>query len=250
MELTIPESVQTIKGDAFNGFFGNGKKVILQSVTPIGLSQSIGLDRAFVYVPKGSADAYRKASIWSESLIVEIDADPVNVALEAAGSLGAKLEELNLPAYGVSDLTISGPMNAEDFKVIRQMSVLRKIDLSGATLEDNQLPEQAFQPTGEYGSSALEEVILPNTVKAIGDEAFQHLSMLRTVNMPEDLENIGRYAFAYTPISSIDFSNTSLNSIGYDAFGGCPITGDLLFPLLCERLDRALFLPLRFLQSN
>ena len=63
-ELTIPESVQTIKGNAFGGFMGNGSKVIMQSATPIGLSQSVGLQDAFVHVPKGSADAYRKASIW------------------------------------------------------------------------------------------------------------------------------------------------------------------------------------------
>ena len=86
-ELTIPESVQTIKGNAFRGnseydhesFSRNGAKVIMQSATPIGLSQSIGLKNAFVYVPKGSAEAYRKASVWSESKIVEIDADPVAV---------------------------------------------------------------------------------------------------------------------------------------------------------------------------
>lgn len=240
-ELTIPESVQTIKGNAFTGFMGNRSKVIMQSATPIGLSRSVGLQDALVYVPKGSADAYRKASIWSESRIVEIDADPVVITLEKAGTLRTKLEELNLPTYGVSDLTISGPMDTEDFNVIREMSVLRKIDLSGATLKDNILPESAFQPTGGYGASALEEVILPNAVKVIGNGAFSGLSALRTVNMPEDLERIGSYAFANTAITFVDFSHTSLANIDYEAFLGCSITGVLLFPATLSYIDSRAF---------
>lgn len=240
-ELTIPESVQTIKGNTFSGFMGNRMKVIMQSATPIGLSQSIGLQDAFVYVPKGSANAYRKASIWNESRIMEIDADPVTVTLVEAGTLGAKLEELNLPAYAVSDLTISGSINETDFDVIRQMLVLRKIDLSGATLKDNILPESAFQPTGGYGTSVLEEVILPNKVKVIGYGIFSGLSVLRTVNMPEALEQIGNSAFVNTAITSVDFSNTSLSEIGYEAFLGCLITGDLLFPASLRTIGAGAF---------
>ncbi len=246
MELTIPESVQTIKGNAFSGFMGNGAKVIMQSATPIGLSQSVGLQDALVYVPKGSADAYRKASIWSESRIVEIDADPVVITLEKAGTLRTKLEELNLPTYGVSDLTISGPMGTEDFNVIREMSVLRKIDLSKATFDNNILPEDAFQPIGEYAISILEEVILPNTVKEIGYGAFQNLSTLRMVNMPKDLEQIGGSAFAYTAITSVDFSNTSLRNIRDGAFNGCLLSGSLLFPATLQSVGCGAFMSATF----
>ena len=121
MELTIPESVLTIKGEAFyNGSFsGRGAKVIMKAEKPIGLSQSIGLENALVYVPKGFAKAYREAAFWKESKIVEIDADPVVVTLDAAGSLGAKLTELNIPLATILDLRIIGPMNASDFEVIK-----------------------------------------------------------------------------------------------------------------------------------
>ena len=93
----------------------------MKAEKPIGLSQSIGLENALVYVPKGFAKAYREAAFWKESKIVEIDADPVVVTLEAAGSLGAKLTELNIPLATILELRITGPMNASDFEVIKQI---------------------------------------------------------------------------------------------------------------------------------
>lgn len=192
MELTIPESVLTIKGEAFyNGSFsGRGAKVIMKAEKPIGLSQSIGLENALVYVPKGFAKAYREAAFWKESKIVEIDADPVVVTLDAAGSLGAKLTELNIPLATILDLRIIGPMNASDFEVIKQIELLQKADLSKATMEEDRLPNYAFG-----GLRYLEDVILPNTIKEIGNSAFSGLSALRKVNMPEFVERIGESAF-------------------------------------------------------
>lgn len=179
----------------------------MEAKNPIGLPKPIGLDGKFVYVPKGSAVAYRQAAIWKEGKIVEFDADPITVTLDVVGTLGDKLEELGLSERTLQNLVIEGQIKESDFIVIRRMSVLQKIDLSGATLENNLLPGSAFQLSGEYDTSILEEVVLPNTVKEIGYNAFGNISTLRSVNMPKDLERIESWAF-----------------------DGCPITGDLLFP--------------------
>ena len=120
------------------------------------------------------------------SKIVEIDADPVVVTLDAAGSLGAKLTELNIPLATILELRIIGPMNASDFEVIKQIELLQKADLNKATMEEDRLPNFAFGgdrynvPKLYY----LGEVILPNIIKEIGSYAFSNLSALRKVNMP------------------------------------------------------------------
>ena len=230
-ELTIPESVQTIKGNAFRGnseydhesFSRNGAKVIMQSATPIGLSQSIGLKNAFVYVPKGSAEAYRKASVWSESKIVEIDADPVAVVLEAAGTLGTKLAEQNIPVATILELNINGPMNASDFEIIKQMELLQKVDLSSTVMEDNILPGGAFYQDRNGNIitlSYLEEVVLPNTIKEIGWAAFRSLPALKKVNIPESVERIGNSSFSgCSCLQKIDLSSLShLIEISNNAF--------------------------------
>lgn len=238
MELTIPESVLTIKGEAFyNGSFsGRGAKVIMKAEKPIGLSQSIGLENALVYVPKGFAKAYREAAFWKESKIVEIDADPVVVTLEAAGSLGAKLTELNIPLATILELRITGPMNASDFEVIKQIELLQKADLSKATMEEDRLPDSAFG-----GLRYLEEVILPNTIKEIGNSAFSGLSALRKVNMPEFVERIGESAFSdcYS-LQKIDLSLLShLKAIGYSTFSSAKVSSIKLKSTEMVRLDGA-----------
>ena len=237
MELTIPESVLTIKREAFyNGSFsGRGAKVIMKAEKPIGLSQSIGLENALVYVPKGFAKAYREAAFWKESKIVEIDADPVVVTLDAAGSLGAKLTELNIPLATILELRITGPMNASDFEVIKQIELLQKADLSKATMEEDRLPDSAFG-----GLRYLEEVILPNTIKEIGNSAFSGLSALRKVNMPEFVERIGESAFSdcYS-LQKIDLSLLShLKAIGYSTFSSSScVPVSLKLPDGLERID-------------
>ena len=237
MELTIPESVLTIKGEAFyNGSFsGRGAKVIMKAEKPIGLSQSIGLENALVYVPKGFAKAYREAAFWKESKIVEIDADPVVVTLDAAGSLGAKLTELNIPLATILELRIIGPMNASDFEVIKQIELLQKADLSKATMEEDRLPNYAFG-----GLRYLEDVILPNTIKEIGNSAFSGLSALRKVNMPEFVERIGESAFSdCSSLQKIDLSLLShLKAVGYSTFSSSScVPVSLKLPDGLERID-------------
>lgn len=272
-ELTIPESVLTIKEHTFyDGSFPEGKraKVILKAEKPIGLSQSIGLENALVCVPKGSANAYREAAIWCDSKIMEIDADPVIVTLEAAGTLETTLIELNTPLASIQELCITGPMDKSDFAIIQQMELLQKVDLSKATLEDNILPNDAFyqDPYREdiIRLSYLEEVVLPNSIKEIGSAAFYSLSALRKVNMPEALERIkdgaffncsslqtidlsslthlkeiGYEAFSNTSITFVDFSNTSLIYIGSYAFNNCAIVGDLIFPATLTDINNNAF---------
>lgn len=292
-QLTIPKSVLTIKGEAFyGGFSSNGARVIMESPTPIGLSQSIGLRGALVYVPKGSAKAYREASIWNDSKIAEIGADPVSITLQEAGTLGVKLEQLNIPLATIQELIINGPMNANDFGAIKQLEILQKVDLSNASLEDDRLPNSAFSTNDFNGTrlTFLSEVILPNNLKIIDNYAFSHLSALQKVNIPNSvetieerafyncinlqkfdlsllsnlryishyafygsscvlaslelpkaLESIGSYAFYNTGVTSVDFSNTSLQYIGFNAFADCPITGDLVFPSTLNSIDSRAF---------
>ena len=239
-ELTIPESVLTIKEHAFyDGSFPEGKraKVILKAEKPIGLSQSIGLENALVCVPKGSANAYREAAIWCDSKIVETDADPVIVTLEEAGTLEAKLTVLDVPLATIQELRITGPMNKSDFIIIQQMELLQKVDLSKATLEDNILPNDAFyqDPYREdiIRLSYLEEVVLPNSIKEIGDQAFSNLSALRKMNLPEAIERIGASAFSNcSSLQKIDLSALPrLKEIAYEAFAFCScVPKSLKFP--------------------
>lgn len=246
-QVTIPANVLSIMGQAFYSNMGNqGLKVIMESPTPIGLSQSIGLNNVLVYVPKGSADAYRNAAFWSESKIMEIGADPTTIALDAAGTLSEKVAGLSTPKNTIAELIIIGPMNAADFEIIKQMEMLEKVDLSGAKLEEDVLPNNAFY-NGNYGSNRLnylKEVVLPNTIKEIGSDAFYRLTSLQKINLPSSIETIGSNAFyECNSLAKVDLSTLiNLKRIGSSAFSGSSmIKTDLKLPNTLEDIEYSVF---------
>ena len=213
-ELIIPTSVLSIQSNAFSGFYGKTVRILAES--PIGLSNDIGLRGALVYVPKGSLAAYKEAAIWKDYTLIETGAEGTTVELTSAGTLASKLTGVDLGT--IQDLKISGPMNASDFEIIKQMTLLTKVNLSGATMEENRLPNDAFR-----NLSYLKEVNLPNSITVIGSEAFYYLTNLETVNLPTSLESIGSNAFDHcTRLQEIDLSSLEhLRSIGGNAFQSC-----------------------------
>jgi hypothetical protein len=58
-------------------------------------------------------------------------------------------------------------------------------------------------PNDIFRSCNLDSVIIPNTVKRIGKNAFHFCWALRTIQLPEGLETIDDYAFYMCPFSGI-----------------------------------------------
>ena len=171
-----------------------------------------------VYVPKGALSAYKAAAIWKDYTLIETGAEGTTVTLETAGSLGAKLTEKGVTPNTIQELTVTGPMNASDFEVIKQMNLLTKVDLNGTIMEENRLPNNAFK-----NLSFLKEVKLPDEITVIGEYAFADLSNLEIVNLPTSLVTISRFAFAgCSNLKEIDLSAlTHLVSIGSSSFRKC-----------------------------
>ena len=67
---------------------------------------------------------------------------------------------------------------------------------------------------------------LPNSLKEIGDYAFSNMPLLKSIHFGNGLTTIGSWAFSNCiRLSDVDFSSaTSLESIGNEAFVGCPIS--------------------------
>ncbi|TWP24322.1 T9SS type A sorting domain-containing protein [Apibacter muscae] len=101
----------------------------------------------------------------------------------------------------ITDLTLTGTLNAADFATIRSMAALQNLNLERANLLDNTLPGNAFF------KKELKEIILPYS-----------------------LERIGNTAFAGAILEELDFSKTpNLVTIGADVFDGLTIkTGNEL----------------------
>lgn len=73
-----------------------------------------------------------------------------------------------------------------------------------------------------FSNSGLTSVILPSSVRKVGDRAFQSCSSLANITLTDGIEEIGEYAFANCKNSSITIPKT-VTTVGDHAFDGTQV---------------------------
>ncbi|MBD5356325.1 MAG: leucine-rich repeat protein [Bacteroides sp.] len=136
-----------------------------------------------------------------------------DITLTQPGTLGTRL----LQALGDKNLQdaelvkITGSINEDDWGIIRQLTGIKAIDFTETDI--TAIPESAFS-----GKSSLSTLMLPETLKEIGDRAFYNTDF-HQINIPSSVEIIGHEAWLQTPLMFITFpENSNLKAIGEGAF--------------------------------
>jgi hypothetical protein len=153
------------------------------------------------------------------------------VSITAGGLAGAlTTEEKNT----VTNLTITGTINAQDFKTMRfDVSNLSYLNLSGVTIVaytgtggtagsgSVSYPANAVPAYGFYYNHGLTTVVLPSSIQIIDESAFSTCTDLASINIPEGTTTIGFGAFGgCAGLTSISIPK-SVTSIGVFAFNQC-----------------------------
>lgn len=152
--------------------------------------------------------------LWDDGIIRDTSYTEVSAEITLtegqtmADALTAWETSTGASAATITDLVIKTEGNREliasDFAKIKEVMLtsLRKVDLSGAALESDTIP----------------------------DSAFEFVENLFEVKFPEDLKNIGAKAFYATNLMSLTLPK-GLEVIGPAAFGECfSIEGELILP--------------------
>jgi hypothetical protein len=149
-------------------------------------------------------------SIISQTIEITQNIAPKTIDIKAGGLLSAlSADELS----SISTLTLTGTMDARDFKTLRdKMPLLTDLDLSGTTISAykgyagtnpydsisvaNSIPTCAFfNPVTSIGKATLKTIKLPSTVSSINNYAFRDCVGLTTFTIPATVTSIGSYVF-------------------------------------------------------
>lgn len=188
-------------------------------------------DRIYIELSKGqhtvSLNNLTSTSTFSK---VYAHAYPdVSVSLLEPGSLGTEVLYYVNKIQDVKSLKVKGEMNADDWAKIKMMTNLYKLDLSEAVIAE--VPEEQFR-----SHAFLYNVILPEGLRTIGREAFEY-APLKTINFPSSVENIGNWAFSNTSLGEVDLSETAVTTLGERVFYYCKGLKKLLLPKKLVSID-------------
>lgn len=157
------------------------------------------------------------------------------VIVSEAGTLQQILTEQNL--LETTELKINGKPDETDFKFLKSVLTLNYLDISDVNLEE--LPERAF------ANSLISHVILPRSLKVIGNEMF-YMAETRTVQMFDEVVAIGDGAFYMSKIHSDFHFSSKLQTIGKEAFYHCSGLYFLKFPASLEAIGKSAFANLTY----
>jgi|GEM_PF-1165682 len=238
-DIVIPSTVEKIGSSAFWGC-RSLKKITYNRISVTDIDNyafyDVNKTTCVLEVPIESINLYKNANNWKDFLsIVGIGTnyETKSINLKTSGTLSSVLTaaEKNL----IKDLTISGNINAQDIKCMRdEMTKLSVIDLSNASIQAyngtggtasststvsypaNELPESSF-----HQKTSLTSIKLPNTLTSVGKSAFYSCYGLTQIIIPEHVSAIGESAFSFCNSLADVTLSTSLNTIGESCFSSC-----------------------------
>jgi len=188
--LTIPESVRYIGREALTGC-DYLAEVFCQGKTPptIGFYRIGYLPGCIFYVPKSTGKIYSSAPGWIYTstlnrinIIEKGTVTTYKVKLKEAGTL---LEAIGMDNLNkVIKLTIAGPLNGTDIKIIRsKLPLLRILDLGDTNIV-----------SGGESYSNMKDTTIDNV---IGDNMFDYIPYWESIVLPKSLTRIGEHAISH-----------------------------------------------------
>lgn len=143
----------------------------------------------------------------------------ISINNEIPGELNQKMVMGNYNSKEVTDLSLSGYINAKDIAYINiNMTNLKNIDLYKCTIDDYAIPEGAFRENNN-----IERVVLPQKTKTIEIGAFAFCENLKEIIFSSYLETLGVCSFeGCINLKTIDFSIcTELSNVFKASFSDC-----------------------------
>lgn len=199
-EISIAESVKTIKTGAFPGVEGTVE--IPKSVTTVETNAFVGAKK---YVIKGDVTGYDVSALgyyYIDEVVIYGAAQDLGMAVYGAGAQTITIAQENTKCK-----VAGGCLLSSDGKQLYYC-----INSRGNVLIPDSVETIA---RAAFCNKSIREVTLGKNVKQIGDYAFG-LVRVKKINVNKKLKNIGTRAFYGTNLSDVSFAGKV--KLGIDAF--------------------------------
>ena len=177
------------------------------------------------------------------------------IKVDSVGKLATLLPDS--VRFTIADLSVSGPLNGADLKLIQQIvnrtkakekngeCLVMSVDLSEATITEgkegmktkaNELPNGLFS-----GAKALTTVILPQNITNISKSCFEDCKALVTMTIPETVTTIDNAAFKNCESLSAISIPGYVTTIGSEAFEDCKTLAVIEIPANIKEMGTQVF---------
>lgn len=240
---SIPQGVKTIGNRAFGSCGKLTSITIPDSVTNLGDFAFSGCSE-LTTVSIGSGVAEMNGSVFSSCpklTSVSVSSANKNYSVAPIGSIFSKdVKTLvwsnsdNIPASveHIADYAFYNSQKIRRLIVPTSVTTIGKYAFSNSTLSEITIPE-TVKEIGERafnGCTNLTEITIPNGITVIPDETFNACTILAKITLPEGLTDIGKGAFSgCKALKSITLPE-SLKNIGKSAFSGCSSLKEIVLP--------------------
>ena len=228
--VTIGNSVTSIGDYAFSGCSGLTSVTIPNSVTDIGGYAFSGCSGLTSVTWDAKKCTTVEIEVWDDDIQEYVIGYPFsNCPNIKTFEFGSEVE--SIPDYLCDGLTGLTSVNISDiakwcaikFYGANPLYYAHHLYLNGSEVTDLIIPNSVTKIGDDAfsGCSGLTSVTIPNSVFKIGDDAFSGCSGLTSVTIGNSVFKIGNYAFAgCSGLTSVTIPN-SVTSIGGSVFRGC-----------------------------
>ena len=188
-----------------------------------------------IYATESGSDSQSQADAQTPS--AETSADSAVAAADPddqAGTTGS--ENTGADTQGADDYLYTEKYDGITLdKYARKDAAIVKVPEKIDGISVTSIGEKCFEDHNE-----IEEVILPDTVRAIRYNGFKGCTKLSRINIPSSLEVVGGWAFAHTGLREMIFTD-KLKKLEYGAFNTCIKLEKVVLPETIVFLDQDTF---------